>query len=69
MGVGGTFNENKTSDLHNSEVLKEKKKIKNPSYVTRKLYLVGFPSYVTRFFYFRFLNLKFPSCGKLAMRS
>ena len=69
MGVGGTFNENKTSDLHNSEILKEKKKIKNPSYVTRKLYLVGFPSYVTRFFYFRFLNLKFPSCGKLARRS
>ena len=31
QGVRGTFKENKTSKLHNSEILKQKKKIKNPS--------------------------------------
>ena len=37
QGVGETFDENKTSDLHNSS--NKKKIIKNPSSVTRKLYI------------------------------
>ena len=30
QGVGGAFTENKTSALHNSEILKQKKKRKTP---------------------------------------
>ena len=30
QGVGGTFNENKTSELHNPEILKWKKENKKP---------------------------------------
>ena len=30
QGVGGTFKENKTSKLHNSEILKQKKENKKP---------------------------------------
>ena len=37
--IGAAFNENKTSELHNSKILKGKKKIKNPSKVTPKLYI------------------------------
>ena len=31
QGVRSAFNENKTSELRNSEILKKKKKTKNPS--------------------------------------
>ena len=65
QGVGGTFNENKTSELHNPEILKWKKENKKPDLSNSEIiYLIRFPSYITRFRYFRFFNLKFPNYEK-----
>ena len=69
-GAGDTFNEHKTSELHNLEILKQKKENKKTELSNSEIiYLIRFLSYVTRFFYFRFFNLKFPSYEKLAMTS
>ena len=62
MVVGGAFNENKTSELHNSEILKNKIKKKQKKLELSNseiIYLIKFPSYITRFcffFIFFFLN-------------
>ena len=45
----------KTSELHNSEILKEKKKGLSDSGI---MYLIKFLSYVTLFFLFSFLHSK-----------
>ena len=68
QGIGGTFNENKTSELHRSEILKSKKENKKPELSNSEIiHLIRFPSYVARFFYSRFFNLNFLSYKKLAM--
>ena len=70
QNVGGAFNEKKTSELHNSEILKWKKENKKPKLSNSEIkYLIKFPSYVTRFFNFHFFILKFPSYEKVAMMS
>ena len=69
-GVGGAFNQNKTSELHNLEILKWKKENKKLELSNSEIkYLVKFPSYVTRVFCFHFFILKFSSNEKLAMTS
>ena len=46
----------KTSELHNSEILKKKKENKKPELnYLENIYLVKFPSYVTCFFFFIFI--------------
>ena len=70
QGVGGAFNEYKTSELHNSVILKLKKENKKPELSNSEVInLIKFPSYITQFFYFHFFILKFPSYEKLAMAS
>ena len=45
-GVGGAFNENKTSELYSSKILKWKKENKKPELSNSKIkYLIKFPSY------------------------
>ena len=59
-GVGSGFNENKTSELHNPEMLKENKENKKPELSNSEIkYLIKFPRYVTLFFYFHFFILSF----------
>ena len=65
QGIGDTFNENKSSELHNSEISSKRPELSNSVII----YLIRFPSYVTRFSYFRFFSLKFPSYEKLAVTS
>ena len=68
--LGDAFNENKTFELHNSEILKSNKENKNPELRNSEIfYLIKFWSYLTRFFYFHFFIAKFPSYEKLAMTS
>ena len=68
--LGDAFNENKTLELHNSEILKSKKENKNPELSNSEIfYLIKFSSYLTRFFYFHFFIVKFPSYEKLALTS
>ena len=63
--LGDAFNENQTSELHNSEILGSKKGNKKPELSNSEIfYLVKFSSYLTRFFYFRFIIVKFPSYEK-----
>ena len=68
--LGDAFNENKTLELHNSEILKSQKENKNPELNNPEIfYLIKFSSYLTRFFYFHFFIVKFPSYEKLALTS
>ena len=54
--LGDAFNENKTFELHNSEILKSKKENKNAELSNKEIfYLIKFSSYLSRFFYFHFL--------------
>ena len=60
--LGDAFNENKTFELHNLEILKSKKENKNPESSNLEIfYLIKFSSYLTRFFYFHFFIVKFAS--------
>ena len=64
------FNENKTLELHNLEILKSQKENKNPELSNTEIfYLIKFSSYLTRFFYFHFFIVKFPRYEKLALTS
>ena len=69
--LGDAFNENKTFELHNSEILKSKKKNnKNPELSDSEIfYLIKFSSYLTRFYYFHFFIVKLPSYEKSALTS
>ena len=68
--LGDAFNENKTLELHNSEILKSKKENKNPELSNSEIfYLIKFSSYLTQFFYFHFVIVKLPSYEKLASTS
>ena len=68
--LGDAFNENKTFELHNSEILKSKKENKNAELSnSENFYLIKFSSYLSRFFYFHFFIVKFPSYKKLALTS
>ena len=64
------FIENKTLELHNSEILKSQEENKNPELSNSEIfYLIKFSSYLTRFFYFHFFIVKYPSYEKLALTS
>ena len=68
--LGDAFNENKTLELRNSEILKSKKENKNPEISNSEIfYLIKSSSYLTRVFYFHFLIVKFSSYEKLALTS
>ena len=70
--LGDAFNENKTSELHNSEILKKRKSKNktNPALRSSEIfYLIKCSSYLTRLFYFHFSIVKFPSYEKLALTS
>ena len=68
--LGDAFNENKTFELHNSEILKSKKENKNAELSNKEIfYLIKFSSYLSRFFYFHCFIVKFPSYEKLALTS
>ena len=54
QGIGDTFNENKFSELHNSEISSKRPQLSNSVII----YLIRFPSYVIRFFYFSFFQSK-----------
>ena len=70
--LGDAFNENKTSELHNSEILKKRKSKnkKNPELRNSEIFhLIKCSSYLIRLFYFHFFIVKFPSYKKLALTS
>ena len=70
LRLGDAFNENKTLELHNSEILKSLKENKNPELSNSEIfYLMKFWSYLTRFFYFHFFIVKFSSFEKLTLTS
>ena len=64
------FIENKTLELHNSEILKSQEENKNSELSNSEIfYLIKLSSYLTRFFYFHFFIVKYPSYEKLALTS
>ena len=68
--LGDAFNENKTLELCNSEILKSQKENKNPELSNSEIfYLINFSSYLTQFFYFHFFLVEFLSYEKLALTS
>ena len=67
--VGGAFNENKISKLHNSEIVKQKKKEnKKPELSNSEvIYLTKFLSNVNQFIYFRvFFHSKVSELQKIS---
>ena len=59
--------ENKTFELHNSEIIKSKRENKNPELGNSEIfYLIKFWSYLTRFFYFHSFYCKVSKLRKIS---